>query len=359
MLVACNQEASQDGAADQSNPTAMREEQARSRRRWRRARRPRWHRSPGRPAWIWQRVGRVRPDEVDLSAQAPRDPSQVPVTDTAAAPSMLIRTGNAQLEVDSLEIAMQQVRDLAQRLGGYIANTQLSSGRDQIRSATMEMKLPVARWTQALEGLKPIGKVEALNEFTQDVGEEYVDVTARVQNAKRLEARLIELLANRTGRLSDVLSVERELARVREEIERYEGRLRYLRTRASMSTMSVTVHEAFPVVSARGETGVLGDAFKQAWRNFVGFIAGIISLTGILIPLAAIGVVAWLVWRRWWRRRPPRPDAPPSTVLNRRGRERWRSPNARWDSSVSSRATTRKRGSKRIATSTRPKCARQ
>jgi hypothetical protein len=102
-----------------------------------------------------------------------------------------------------------------------------------------------------------------------------------------------------------VLAVERELARVREEIERYEGRLRYLRNRVDLSTMSVTIHEAYPVVSARGETGVLGDAFKQAWRNFVGFIAGIISLTGILIPLAALAVLAWLIWRRWRPRRPP------------------------------------------------------
>jgi hypothetical protein len=246
-----------------------------------------------------------------VNQQAPgRDPSQVRVTDTATVPSMLIRTGNAQVEVDSLEIAMQQVRDLAQRLGGYVANTQLASGRDQIRTATLEMKIPAARWNDAVSGLKPIGKVEALNEFTEDVGEEYTDVTARVQNAKRLESRLIELLGNRTGRLTDVLAVERELARVREEIERYEGRLRYLRTRAAMSSMSVTVHESFPVVSARGETGVLGDAFKQAWRNFVAFIAGIISLTGILIPLAVLGVLAWFGWRRWGPRRPPKSGAP-------------------------------------------------
>ena len=294
--------------------------------------------SPGRPGSRTEEVSRqeaLMMREKDLSAPAPaappvasvgavagrggaaydavanqappgRDPSQVRVTDSATVPSMLIRTGNAQVEVDSLEIAMQQVRDLAQRLGGFIANTQLSSGRDQIRSATMEMKVPAARWADAVSGLKPIGKVEALNEFSEDVGEEYVDVTARVQNSKRLEARLIELLGNRTGRLSDVLAVERELARVREEIERYEGRLRYLRTRAAMSSMSVTVHETFPVVSARGETGVLGDAFKQAWRNFVAFIAGIISLTGILIPLAVLGVLAWFAWRRWGPKRPPR-----------------------------------------------------
>ncbi|HEU5183562.1 MAG TPA: DUF4349 domain-containing protein [Gemmatimonadaceae bacterium] len=243
-------------------------------------------------------------------SQAARDPSQVRVTDSAAAPSMLIRTGTATVEVDSLEIAMQQVRDLAQRLGGYVANTQLASGRDQIRTATLEMKIPAARWGDAVSGLKPIGKVEALNEYTEDVGEEYVDVSARVQNAKRLESRLIELLGNRTGRLSDVLAVERELARVREEIERYEGRLRYLRTRAAMSSMSVTVHEAFPVVGARGETGVLGDAFKQAWRNFVSFIAGIIAATGILIPLAAIALLAWIAWRRWGPRRPPKSEVP-------------------------------------------------
>jgi hypothetical protein len=250
----------------------------------------------------------------DAAEQQPTtsDPSQVRRVDTTAVPSMLIRTGTAQVEVDSLELAMQQVRDLAQRLGGYIANTQLSSGRDQIRTATLEMKIPSARWSDAVSGLRPIGKVEALNEFTEDVGEEYVDITARVQNARRLESRLIELLANRTGKLADVLAVERELARVREEIERYEGRLRYLRTRAAMSTLSVTVHEPYPIVSARGEGSVIIDAFKQAWRNFVGFVAGIIAMTGVLVPLAAIGVLGGLVWRRWWRRRPPHSGAPPS-----------------------------------------------
>jgi hypothetical protein len=271
--------------------------------------------APGAPptASVGGVAGRVGSATANEQA-AGRDPSQVRVTDSAATPSMLIRTGNAQVEVDSLEIAMQQVRDLAQRLGGYVANTQLASGRDQIRTATLEMKIPAARWNDAISGLKPIGKVEALNEFTEDVGEEYTDVTARVQNAKRLESRLLELLGNRTGRLTDVLAVERELARVREEIERYEGRLRYLRTRAAMSSMSVTVHEAFPVVGARGETGVLGDAFKQAWRNFVAFIAGIISLTGILIPLAVLGVLAWFAWRRWGPRRPPKSGASEPTA---------------------------------------------
>ena len=107
-----------------------------------------------------------------------------------------------------------------------------------------------------------------------------------------------DILGTRTGKLSDVLAVERELARVREDIERQEGRMRYLRTRASLSTLSVTVHEKAPVVAGTGSGGMLAEAFRQAWRNFIGFTASTIAAMGTLLPLGAIvGAIAWLVWR--------------------------------------------------------------
>jgi len=95
------------------------------------------------------------------------------------------------------------------------------------------------RFDQAVERLKALGKVEAVNVSVQDVGEEYVDVSARKANAQRLETRLLDLLATRAGRLEDVLNVERELARVREEVERYQGRLQFLRQHAAMSALTV------------------------------------------------------------------------------------------------------------------------
>jgi hypothetical protein len=117
-------------------------------------------------------------------------------------------------------------------------------------------------------------------------------------NGRKLEQRLIDILGTRTGKLSDVLAVERELARVREDIERQEGRMRYLRTRAAMSTLSVTVHEKAPVVAGTGSGGVLAEAFRQAWRNFIGFTASTIAAMGTLLPLGAIvAAIAWLVWR--------------------------------------------------------------
>jgi hypothetical protein len=218
---------------------------------------------------------------------------------------MLIRTGNASIEVDKLDPAMVRVRQLAAQLGGYIANSSLSGGRDQVRSATLELKIPAARYDQAVGGLGDVGKVESVNTNAEDVGEEYVDITARVANAKRLEERLVGLLAARTGRLQDVLAVERELARVREEIERYEGRMRFLRTRAAVSTLSVTLHEPFPILGRTPGENPIVLAIRQAWRNFVGFVAWTIASLGVLIPVAAILAALVLVFRRVRRRTTP------------------------------------------------------
>ena len=227
-------------------------------------------------------------------------PGSLPVD---ATPPMVIRTGSVTMKVDSLAPAIARLRLVAQQLGGYVGATSIQVGTEQLHSATVEMKVPAARWTQLLEGIRPIGVLEHQEENAEDVGEEYVDVTARVANARRLESRLIALLENRTGKLADALEVEQQLARVREEIERYQGRLRYLSSRASMSTMTVTLHEPAPVIGAHPGDNPILDAFRTAWRTFVGFIAFLIASLGVLIPLAIIVAVVWWVIRRFAVRR--------------------------------------------------------
>jgi hypothetical protein len=223
-------------------------------------------------------------------------------TGTTGAPVMIIRTGHASVEVDDVDEAANKVRALAASLGGHVANSQFEGGEHNVRSATLELKIPAQRYDEAVNKLATIGEVESVNSTSEDVGEEFVDVTARVANARRLEQRLIQLLANRTARLADVLAVERELARVREEIERAEGRLRYLRTRAAMSTLTVLVHEDEPILGRAGDNPIVA-AFKAAWRNFVRFIAGLIAAMGVIIPVAVIAGGAFVIWRKYWRKR--------------------------------------------------------
>jgi len=212
--------------------------------------------------------------------------------------NMLIRTATASIEVDSLEIAVAQVKQLAAQFGGYVANSGIESGQKRLRNATLEVKVPATRFDDALSGLTPIGKVESVNVSAEDVGEEYVDVGARMENARRLERRLIDLLGTRTGKLKDVLAVETELARVREEIERYEGRMRYLKAHTATSTLSVTVHEPVPVVGTAGHS-VMGDAFAQSWRNFVVLVSLAVQSLGVALPLGLVALTAWFVTRRW------------------------------------------------------------
>src|SRR5947207_7020561 len=264
---------------------------------------------------------------------APGDAVLFPRARVAA--SMVIRTGEASIEVDSLEAAVSRVRLLAGRIGGYVANTTMQTGRGQLRSASLEVKVPAERFDEALEGLAPIetgrgqlrsaslevkvpaerfdealeglapiGTLESVNVNAEDVGEEFTDVTARMGNARRLESRLIDLLGTRTGKLKDVLDVEQELARVREEIDRYEGRLRYLRAHAVLSTFTVYVHEPLPVVGHAGSS-VMGEAFKQAWRNFVDLVALCVRSLGVVLPLGLVALATWLAVKRRRRVRAP------------------------------------------------------
>ena len=221
----------------------------------------------------------------------------LPSVSAADVSNMVIRTATASIEVDSLETAVAELRQLATRVGGYVGGAGVATGKNQLRQAFIELKVPAGRFDEVVAGLRPMGRLESVNVNAQDVGEEYVDVTARIDNARRLEQRLIGLLATRTGKLKDVLDVEQTLARVREEIERYEGRIRYLRAHIAMSTLNVTLHEPLPIVAATGR-GPIAEAFRQAWRNFVVLLSLAVQSLGVVLPLGFVAGGAWFVTRR-------------------------------------------------------------
>lgn len=246
-------------------------------------------------------------DQVSSGANPGADALQNITATTASAPSMVIRVGQAFIEVEKVDPAILRIRQLAAQVGGYIANSSVSGGRDQIRQATLEVKIPASKYDQAVGDLSTIGKVETVNSTAEDVGEEFVDVTARVNNARRLEERLITLLSTRTGKLDEVLRVERELARVREEIERYEGRLRFLGARVATSTLTITVHEPTPILGNTPGSNPIAAAFRRAWKNFVALLAGLIASLGVVIPLALIGLAGWLGYRHWKKREGSQP----------------------------------------------------
>ncbi len=221
---------------------------------------------------------------------------------------MVIRNAEVSIRVDSLAPALERARRVAAAVGGLIGNTWEETGDVQRRSSTLELRVPSERLDQALEGLRRIGIVETVRVNASDVGEEYVDTDARMRTARALESRLLQVLATRAGRLDYVLQVENELARVREQIERFEGRMRYLREHAAWSTITATVHEPYTVVGDPGR-GVVRAAFERSWENFVWLLALAIQSLGVVLPLGLVALTGWKLIRRQHR-----PAAAPASL---------------------------------------------
>ena len=218
-----------------------------------------------------------------------------PASDPAGA--MLVRHGEASVEVRHVDDAVARMRHAAAQFGGFVANTAVRSGKDEQPSASLEVRVPTAQFDGLLAALHTLGKVERITAGAEDVGEEYVDLGARAANARRVEARLIEMLGTRTGKLSDVLTVEQELARVRQEIERHDARLRWLERRAALSSLTIALHEPVGLID-RPSPGPIVEAIGLAWQRTLGIIAWCIASLGILVPLGVLVGVGVLVLRR-------------------------------------------------------------
>lgn len=171
------------------------------------------------------------------------------------------------------------------------------------------IRVPQSQVGNTVAVLRQLGSVQHESIGSEDVTERYFDVKARLQNAKRLESRLLGLLQSKTAKLTDVLHVERELARVRETIERFEGRLRLLDNLTSLATLTVTLYIQQHYTPARlpslGEDAA--DAWSNSWRSLQAagrsFVLVLIALVPWIIPLGLAGYGLLRLFRRWRRRK--------------------------------------------------------
>ena len=226
----------------------------------------------------------------------------MPLTDPSGA--MLIRNGQASVEVKRMDDAVAKLRQAVSQLGGFVANTSIVGGKEEHRSASIEIRIPSAQFDAAVIALATLGTVESVSATVQDAGDEYVDQGARVANARHMEARLLEMLARRTGKLSEALTVEQELRRVREEIERFDARLKWIERRSAISSLQVTLHEPSSVLDQRGPSPI-AEAFAEAWRRAVGVVAWCIASLGVVVPFGLMLLATLLLARRLFRPRAP------------------------------------------------------
>lgn len=180
----------------------------------------------------------------------------------------IITTADISMEVKSIETAYQQLTAMATRSGGYVSDSSYSVGYDNAKSGNITLRVPQPGYEAIISSLKTIGVVESENISGNDVTEEYVDLKARLENKKRVELRFTEILDSAKN-ITEILEVEKELAQVREEVERLTGRINYLANMTSLATITLTIHEPYGTAPERTpDKWIASKVFKSAWKSF-------------------------------------------------------------------------------------------
>lgn len=219
----------------------------------------------------------------------------------------IIYTASLTVVVKQFDGVEKMVTDLVSKHGGFVSSANLGRLQGQRRRGYWTVRVPVNEFDSFLNAVGDIGVPETRTQDASDVTEEFVDITARVANKRKLEARILELLERPDDKIQHVIEVERELARVREEIERMEGRLRYLNDQTSMTTVSIEVREEQNYIPVQAPT--FSNRIKSAWTNSLDncrrffenatvFVVGNVIGFGIFLVVA---VIALAIFRRLYR----------------------------------------------------------
>ena len=176
-----------------------------------------------------------------VAEEAAQAPVQEPAP--ALANRKLIRNATVELEIVSFDSAVQKITAFANEEHGYIATTDSEKQANGKLRGQVVVKVLPENLDRFLQKIRNLGELKNQTLSTEDVTKAYFDTDARLKNAHVMEQRLIDMLKTKTGKVSDLLQVEKELGRVREEIEKMQGELKYWDSQVQFATVTMSLAE--------------------------------------------------------------------------------------------------------------------
>lgn len=260
----------------------------------------------------------------DAAGDVAMKPVSLQQADAAAQPGApanverkIIRNASITLEADEPAKAAQRVASVAEARGGFVVTSETrqqggSKGEKGYEVYTVELRVPAAQFDAALADIRGAGASVTAQKITgRDVTEEYIDLEARLRTQRALEAQLLEIMRGARS-VSDAVAVQRELTNVRTEIERVEGRRRFLENQSSLSTIAVTIQPPAPLVSTTGFFRGVGSAFGEGVDIAAAVTLFLIRVALALIPVFLfVGLPAYFLLRFLVRRLRLRTAPPP------------------------------------------------
>jgi hypothetical protein len=242
--------------------------------------------------------------------------------DQVAVQRKIIYNADVEIVVENFADAEKRIRELVDTHKGYLAKSDVSSSTGASRRGQWTVRIPIDQFNNFLAAVGQLGELQRNKLDTKDVTEEFFDTETRIKNKQVEEKRLVQHLEKSTGKLEDILAVERELSRVRGEIEQMQGRIQLLTNLTSLTTIVVTVQERKGYVppTAPSFTVSIERTFGRSWENLVAFGSWIVLVAVALVPwlpiVAVVGLVVWLLLRR---QRRVQPIPPTATVVEATG----------------------------------------
>ncbi|MDD1705255.1 MAG: DUF4349 domain-containing protein [Methanoregula sp.] len=208
--------------------------------------------------------------------------------------SKIIRTASVTLEVQDIGSAAGQFEEMANAQGGYLSSSTLNKDGDR-HTGTVVIRVPQGQFTALLNGVKSVGIVKYLSTKGEDVTEEYVDLLAQKEALKAQLAQYYVIMQKAT-RISDIVAIQQQIDRVQTDLNRLEGRLKYLNDRIDLATITITLQEPAPREIHTNPGHSFADPVNRGIEGLYSMIdATIVTVVTFLpfITLAGIGIAIY------------------------------------------------------------------
>lgn len=208
----------------------------------------------------------------------------------------VVKTAELSVVVDegTFGDSFEAASEIATRYGGFVQATSTREGR----SGRLVMRVPAARFDDALRGLRDLGRVEAQSITGKDVTAQFVDLRGRLEISEARREVLLRLMAKATT-IESTLRVQNALDDVQLRIEEIKGQLHLLKNQTDKATIRVTMRETgVPLEAENVMNPSIPNAWDHAIAGFFGVIFAVVVGLGYLVPVAILAAIGWFVYRR-------------------------------------------------------------
>lgn len=267
-----------------------------------------------------EEVDSVAPDEApaemiaeERGIEAPRevDEEAGTVAEFQEDRRYVIYNAHLELEVEDIEQATEEIRSRVEELGGYVSSLAVYQLREDRKAGQMTLRVPEKDFAMVLSYLKEAAHVKDERLDTDDVTRRYIDLEARIANLEVQEERMRELL-DRADTIEEILEIEKELGRLRGDLEAMQADFKHLSERVSYATINLSMQERDPRTQvATSEIGSSGEKImnlltlntNRVLQGATNLLIVTIGSLPIVIPLLVLGFLAWRGYRILVRRR--------------------------------------------------------